>query len=77
MHASRLAVRGSALTKNERVAEEEESLAPAPGAPTRRRSDARLREIEPQIGRALKSVYDQTVDEAVPSDLLDLLGRLD
>lgn len=43
----------------------------------RRRSDVDTRKTEPQIGRALRSVYDQTVGEAIPSEMLDLLGRLD
>ncbi|MEG3084876.1 NepR family anti-sigma factor [Sphingomonas sp. PB2P12] len=30
-----------------------------------------------QMGSALRSVYQKTVDEAVPDDLLDLLGKLD
>lgn len=28
------------------------------------------------MGSALRSVYQRTVDEAVPDDLLDLLGKL-
>ena len=28
------------------------------------------------VGRALKSVYDETVREEVPADFLDLLGKL-
>lgn len=28
------------------------------------------------IGRALRSAYDRTLKEDVPSDLLDLLGKL-
>lgn len=31
---------------------------------------------EPQIGRALRSVYDQTVGEAIPPEMLELLGKL-
>jgi hypothetical protein len=30
----------------------------------------------PEIGGALRSVYQQTVDEQIPPDLLDLLGKL-
>ncbi len=30
-----------------------------------------------QMGSALRSVYQKTVDEAIPEDLLDLLGKLD
>ncbi len=43
----------------------------------RRRSDTHMRDAEPQIGRALRSVYDQTVGEAIPAEMLDLLGKLD
>lgn len=29
------------------------------------------------VGRALRSVYDETLREDVPDDFLDLLGKLD
>lgn len=29
------------------------------------------------VGRALRSVYDETLREEVPDDFLDLLGKLD
>ena len=29
------------------------------------------------MGAALRSVYQKTVDETIPADLLDLLGKLD
>jgi hypothetical protein len=31
---------------------------------------------EGDVGNALRSVYQKAVDEAVPDDLLDLLGKL-
>jgi Anti-sigma factor NepR len=31
---------------------------------------------ERDVGMALRAAYQRTVDEAVPDDLLDLLGRL-
>jgi hypothetical protein len=34
-------------------------------------------EKDRQMGSALRSVYQKTVDEAIPDDLLDLLGKLD
>lgn len=40
--------------------------------PPRKKSGAR-----PEVGNALRSVYQRTVDESVPDDLLDLLKRLD
>ncbi len=30
-----------------------------------------------QMGSALRSVYQKTVDETIPDDLLELLGKLD
>ena len=30
-----------------------------------------------EVGKALRSVYDDTVKESIPDDLLDLLGKLD
>lgn len=32
---------------------------------------------ERDVGAALRSAYQKTVEEAVPADLLDLLGKLD
>jgi hypothetical protein len=28
------------------------------------------------VGNALRSVYEQTVDESIPQEMLDLLGKL-
>jgi hypothetical protein len=41
-----------------------------PGRKRRRRSDSG------EIGNALRSIYDNTVGEAIPPEMLDLLGRL-
>lgn len=43
----------------------------------RRRADRDGRKLEPQIGRALRSVYDETVGEEIPPEMLELLGKLD
>ncbi len=48
-----------------------------PGRATRRRADRDVRKLEPQIGRALRSVYDETVGEDIPPEMLELLGKLD
>ncbi|HEU0044331.1 NepR family anti-sigma factor [Sphingomonas sp.] len=32
---------------------------------------------DPQMGVALRSVYQKTVEEAVPDEMLDLLSKLD
>jgi hypothetical protein len=42
--------------------------APPPGKPRGKRGA--------DIGRALRSVYDETLRENVPDDFLDLLGKL-
>lgn len=55
----------------EKLAGEKPARAGWRGANPRKAGD------EPHIGKALRSVYDETVSEAIPSDLLDLLGRLD
>lgn len=50
--------------------------ADAPGKrPTAGRGDGDGKERD--MGDALRSVYDRTVQEAVPDDLLDLLSKLD
>lgn len=30
----------------------------------------------PEVGQALRAAYQRTIDEEIPSDLLDLLGKL-
>ncbi len=45
---------------------------PGSGKPARRKK----RSETPEIGNALRTVYQRTVDEDVPPDLLDLLGKL-
>ncbi len=42
------------------------------GRPSRRKK----RSETPEIGSALRSVYQRTIDEDIPPDLLDLLGKL-
>lgn len=40
------------------------------------RKRAKGGETPADVGRALKTVYDETLRESVPSDFLDLLGKL-
>jgi hypothetical protein len=51
-----------------------QSAKPPGRAEKRRRSDPSVKDAS--VGRALRSAYQQTVNEAVPRDLLDLLGKL-
>lgn len=43
-------------------------------APVRKPASDAVKDQE--MGSALRSVYQKTIDEAVPDDLLDLLGKL-
>ncbi len=62
-----------------RLAKEEQSKTPANdvsgGKPAKKRRADGARDSS--VGSALRSVYSQTVDEAVPSEFLDLLNKLD
>lgn len=42
-----------------------------------RSSKDRKKDKSNVVGRALRTVYDETLREDVPSEFLDLLGRLD
>lgn len=53
---------------------ETEKKGAAPRGKGRRRNDE---SANGSIGRALRTVYQQTVDESVPTDMLELLRKLD
>ena len=42
-----------------------------------KKAGAKVQSKDRDMGAALRSVYQKTVDETVPTDLLDLLGKLD
>lgn len=65
------------LTNNDRAAPPTQHAVKKSPVAKRRRADAAGADGEPQIGRALRSVYDETVSEAIPDEMLDLLGKLD
>ena len=48
-----------------------------PKTPPVRNPAARVQSKDRDMGAALRSVYQKTVEETVPDDLLDLLGKLD
>jgi hypothetical protein len=62
-----------------RLAKDEQTKMPANdtagGKPVKKRRADSARDSS--VGSALRSVYSQTVDEAVPSEFLDLLNKLD
>jgi hypothetical protein len=39
-------------------------------------SSKRKRTGTPEVGQALRSVYQQTIDEQIPPEMLELLGKL-
>lgn len=43
---------------------------------TRKTSGKKVHSKDQDMGAALRSVYQKTIDEAIPDDLLDLLGKL-
>lgn len=45
-----------------------------PGTPDK--AVAKVQSKDRDMGAALRSVYQKTVDEVIPDDLLDLLGKL-
>lgn len=55
-------------TEEKRAGEKQAGDAPLPQAMT---------EEEADLGHALRNIYRQTVEEAIPDEMLDLLKRLD
>lgn len=39
-------------------------------------SDGGKRPPAPEVGQALRSAYQRTLDESIPPEMLDLLGKL-
>ncbi len=62
-----------------RLANQDQSGGPANdtagGKAARKRKGDPVRDAS--VGAALRSVYSQTVDEAIPTEFLDLLNKLD
>jgi hypothetical protein len=57
----------NSVRRKQEAASEQDSSAPAK---KKKRTNA------PAVGNALKSVYQQTVSEEIPPEMLDLLGKL-
>ena len=45
-------------------------------APSKTRAKTKKPTESPEIGSALRSVYDRAMKEAIPPEMLDLLGKL-
>jgi len=48
-----------------------------PGAASGGNAGAKVQSKDRDMGAALRTVYQRTVEEAIPPEMLDLLGRLD
>ncbi len=46
------------------------------GSPTESSQRTKKRSPVPEVGNALRSAYEQAVNEEIPSEMLDLLGKL-
>ena len=46
------------------------------GASAEKSARAKKRAPVPEVGNALRSAYDQAVNEEIPAEMLDLLGKL-
>lgn len=44
--------------------------------PSEKSQRSKKRAPIPEVGNALRSAYEQTVSEDIPSEMLDLLGKL-
>lgn len=49
------------------------TTAPSPAST----SKAKVQNKDRDMGAALRTVYQKTVEESIPSEMLDLLGKLD
>ena len=54
----------------------DDSNTPASAKPKAKSQNARVQNKDRDMGAALRTVYQKTVDEDVPADLMDLLGKL-
>ncbi|HEX8484109.1 NepR family anti-sigma factor [Sphingomonas sp.] len=60
-----------------KAADEQRGSADGRAADSRTKTRAaKVQGKDRDMGTALRSVYQRTVDEAIPDDLLDLLGKL-
>lgn len=48
-----------------------------PGAASATETGAKVQSKDRDMGAALRTVYQRTVEEAIPPEMLDLLGKLD
>ena len=53
-----------------RKSEQQKSNDTTDGRPRKKRAET------PELGKALRSVYQRTIEESIPPEMLDLLGKL-
>jgi hypothetical protein len=54
----------------------EKTGAPSEPAKKGKSKDKASGDRNPVVGEALRSIYQRTIDESVPQEMLDLLGKL-
>ena len=62
----RVALRGMTLSSDRDLSKE----------PKRKTAEATKKDGNKDMGAALRSVYDKTLKESIPDEMLDLLGKL-
>jgi len=61
---------------DEQDGERRRKAAPSPDGQNQDESRTRKKRGTPEVGHALRAAYQQTINEDIPPDLLDLLGKL-
>lgn len=54
----------------------EETASSDPSSPPVSTDRKKRRPAAPEVGQALRSAYQRTLDESIPPEMLDLLGKL-
>lgn len=49
----------------------------APAKPVKKKSGTAVQSKDRDMGAALRSIYQKTIDEEVPNEFMSLLGKLD
>ena len=65
------------LSEAKRKGNSRKDGASKPAVPGSERRAGAPRKNQGDVGRVLRSVYDRTLNEDIPDDFLDLLGKLD
>lgn len=63
--------------ENDKDGERKRKVDHPAGGQSAERPRARKKDpARPEVGQALRSIYQRTIDESIPPEMLDLLGKL-